>query len=111
MNNETKQTDALDELIIQISHLQDIADTLYKLRNDNMFRFLSKNARNALLDGLMEKSGSVEDAAKATHRAIKKVKRERLPDEVADLLLADLRHHAIAFAPIVTGVPADDVDE
>lgn len=108
MTNETKQTDALDELIKQLGQLDRITSSLYKLRNDNMFRFLSKDARNSLLDGLMEKSGAVEDAAKATHRALKKIKRERLPEEVADMLLAGLRHEAIAYVPVVTGVPVTD---
>lgn len=111
MTNVTKQIDALDELIHQIDNLSDIASALYKLRNDNMFRFLSKDTRNKFLDGLMEKSGAVEDAAKAAHRAIKKIKRERLPDEVADLLLRDLRHHAIVATPVVVGVPASEDDD
>lgn len=114
MTDETKMnatSDSLDELIKQIDHINIIAAELYKLRNDNMFRFLSKNARNELLNGLMEKSGSVEDAAKAAHRVLKKIKRERLPEEVADLLLCDHRRHAIAFAPVVVGVPVSEDDD
>jgi hypothetical protein len=97
----SQENEALNELLEQFDKLTGIIDELYKLKRDNMFRYLSKNARNTLLTGLMESSGAVEDAAKATYRAIKKVKRERLPEEVADLLLVGNRNEAIAFAPVV----------
>ena len=101
---------ALAELIAQLDDLNTIVEQISKLRSDNLFRFLSKAARNQLLDGLMEKSGAVEDAARAAFRSIKKIKRERLPEEVADLLLAGRRELAIVCKPQVTGI-APDIDE
>jgi hypothetical protein len=70
-----------------------------------MFRYLSKDGRNKLLLGLMESSGAVEDAAKATYRSFKKVKRERIPEGVADLLLFGNISEAIAYSPVITGTP------
>jgi hypothetical protein len=97
---------ALNELIDQLNNLDRLVADLNSLNNDNMFRYLSKNARNKLMTGLMESSGAVEDAAKATYRSFKKVKRERIPEEVADLLLAGNLDAAIAYAPVVTGTQA-----
>jgi hypothetical protein len=94
---------ALAELNAQLDDLNALVVRINQLRGDNMFRYLSKNSRNALLGSLMEKSGSVEDAARATFRALKKVKRERLPEEVADFLLAGRRDLALVCSPQVTG--------
>ena len=101
----SQENAALDELIDQLYNLNEITDKLYVLKRDNILRYLSKNARNKLLIGLMESSGAVEDAAKATYRSIKKVKRERIPEEVADLLLAGHRYEAIAYDPVIAGTP------
>ena len=103
---------ALAELNAQLDDLTSIVVQINKLRADNLFRFLSKQARNQLLTGLMEKSGAVEDSARAAYRALKKTKRERLPEEVADLLLAGRRELAIACNPSVTGQPTtNEADE
>ena len=98
---------ALNELVNQLYKLSEIVNGLNKLKKDNMFRYLSKNARNKLLLDMMETSGAVEDAAKATYRSIKKVKRERMPEEVSDLLLTGDLHAAIACNPVVTGALPD----
>lgn len=105
-NTNELNNDALTELNIQLQSLTNIVDKINDLQRDNLFRYLSKNARNALLVGLMEKSGAVEDAAKATYRSIKKGKRERLPESVADLLITNERLDAIACNPFVTGTPS-----
>lgn len=102
---------ALAELCTQLDDLNMIVGRIRNLRGNNLFRFLSKTTRNQLLDGLMEKSGSVEDAARAVFRSIKKVKRERLPEEVADLLLAGRRDLAVICKPQVTGTPTVVDDE
>jgi len=79
---------ALAELVAQLEDLNETVNTIVRLRSNNIFRFLSKPARNTLIYGMLEKAGSVEDAAKAAFRSIKKNKRERLPEEVADAMIA-----------------------
>jgi hypothetical protein len=101
----TPDLDALTELMNQALELNVIIETLRVLKRDNMFRYLSKQSRNELLNDLMETSGAVEDASKATVRAFKKIKRERVPDMVIDFLLGDYREAAIAFVPEITGTP------
>jgi len=103
MDPRINDDEALQELVAQMEDLQSVVDTIVRLRSDNLFRYLSKPARNILLSGLIEKSGTVEDAAKATYRAIKKTKRENLPDEIADLLLTGRKDLAIVVSPFVTG--------
>jgi hypothetical protein len=98
----------LQDLIIQIEDLVFIVERIARLRDDNLFRFLSKQSRNELLQGLVEKSGSVDDAAKAAHRSLKKIKRERLPENIADLLLSGQRQHAVAAAVTVSGNPVSE---
>ena len=110
MSDVNTQNDALKELVKQVEKLNFIVNQLNKTHNhDNMFRFLSKNARNELLAGIMETSGAVEDAAKATYRSMKRVKRERLPEEVADLMLVNRRDDALAFMPTVTRTPTSSI--
>lgn len=62
---------ALQELVDQLSDLNGIVDQIVRLRSDGgFFRYLSKNSRNALLHGLIEKSADVHDAAKAAFRTV-----------------------------------------
>jgi hypothetical protein len=90
---------ALLELETQMLKMADILSTLLPLYDDNMFRYLSKQSRNELLNDLMEVSGAVEDATKASVRVFKKIKRERVPDVVVDFLLADDYNSARDFVP------------
>lgn len=102
---------ALQELVDQVNDLNGIVDQIVRLRSDGFFRYLSKQSRNTLLHGLLEKSADVHDAAKAAFRTVKKIKRERLPEEIADLLLAGNRQTAMAAAPLITGkAPETDAD-
>lgn len=105
MTNKTVIQDdvALAELNDQLDDLNALVGKINKLRANNLFRFLSKSTRNHLLDGLMEKSGSVEDSARAALRALKKIKREPLPPEVADFLLAGRMDLAVASNPQIVG--------
>jgi len=99
---------AVEELIAQTEELINVINQIHRARSENFFKFLSKQTRNALLQGLLEKSGAVEDAAKATVRALKKgSKRERLPEEIADMLLLGQRQAASACVPTVTGKPTE----
>ena len=106
-DKDTYHDAALGELNAQLDDLNSIVAQINKLRSDNLFRFLSKVSRNELLTALMEKSGSVEDAARAAFRSLKKIKRQRLPDEIADLLLSGRRDLAIVANPYVIGAPIE----
>jgi hypothetical protein len=73
----TANTDALVSIIGQLTDLQ---------RSGN-FKYASKIARNALLHGLLDQVDEVSGAAKEAVQQLKKVKRERVPDQVVDVLL------------------------
>ena len=78
---------ALRELEKQLNILTETVATIIRLRDENMFRFLSKKSRNELTVRMVETAGSVDDAAKAAFRALKKHKRIRVPEELTDLLI------------------------
>lgn len=97
---------ALQELVAQLDDLNTVVNQLVRLRGNNVFRFLSKPARNSLIYGMLEKAGNVEDAAKAAFRSIKKNKREPLPTELADILVAA----SAGLRPIVIDAFAADAE-
>ena len=90
---------ALRELEKQLNILTDTVATIVRLREENVLRFLSKKARNDLTIRMVETSGSVDDAAKAAFKALKKHKRIRVPEELTDMLIKS------------NTVEAGDVDE
>lgn len=106
MNIVVEDDVALQELALQLEDLNSIVNQIIKMRSDNMFRFLSKKSRNEILDSMIEKTGAVEDASKAAVRSIRKTKRIPLPDEIADLLIANRRHIAVAAMPDISGSPS-----
>jgi hypothetical protein len=87
-DNSVHEDVALAELVAQLESLNETVNAIVRLRSNNVFRFLSKPTRNTLIYGMLEQAGVVEDAAKAAFRSIKKNKRVRLPEEVADALIA-----------------------
>lgn len=110
-DQDTYNDAALGELNAQLDDLNAVVAQINRLRADNLFRFLSKAARNELMTALMDKSGAVEDAARAAFRALKKNKRQRLPDEIADLLLSGRRDLAIVANPEIIGAPVKTAEE
>lgn len=68
----------------------DFSDHIQKIRlmqENGFFKFASKPTRNALLTGLLDQVSAMEETTKVAFRSLKKVKRERVPDEVVDTLL------------------------
>lgn len=78
---------AINELYASACTYSVLINQLKLLLEANQFRHLSKAKRNEMLDALLNQAGELEDAAKAAHRGLKKVRREHLPDDVADALI------------------------
>lgn len=83
----TENHDAISEVSAQLNALNDTINKINLLYSEGMFKYLSKNARNELLNELIEHVGAFEDASKAAVRTLKKIKRERLPESISDLLV------------------------
>ena len=82
------------------------------LREKKMFRFLSKNQRNQLINNVVELTECLFDSAKRTRQLIKKDKRQRTPDEIIDLLLMKNRASAESLSSIYGAQPeVGDADE
>ena len=82
-----------------------------ELRDDKMFRFLSKPARNALIQDMIELSECVYDSAKRARNLLKKDKRVRVPDEIIDLLIKSDLVKARAVSDVFSTTSTDDSDE
>ena len=77
----------LDKLTALLEQTLENVKTISVLRKHDMFRFLSKKARNDLMLEMRENGASIEELAKGAFTALKKNKRVRVPDEVVDALL------------------------
>lgn len=75
------------DFVVRAQALLQLAEALVSLQSEDLFKSLSKKTRNELLEALLEKSREIEEASRATHRALKHVKRERLPEDLADDLI------------------------
>ena len=79
---------------VVLADLSDLAEDLLnlvtqiqRLQENGFFQYASKKTRNELLNGLLDKAGSVDETAKVAFRALKKVKRQHVPEEIVDALL------------------------
>jgi hypothetical protein len=66
-----------------LSHVTQIQ----RLQENGFFQYTSKKTRNDLLNGLLEKADAIDEGCKGAFRALKKVKRQHVPEEVVDALL------------------------
>ena len=85
----TKAANVLEDLIQLADEFADHVDKIRLLQLAGNFRYASKEFRNEMLNGLMSKIDILDETTKVTFRALKKVKRERVPDSFVDSLLAD----------------------
>jgi hypothetical protein len=106
MNQEVTNDDVIiQDLVDNVTDLVFVVDQIKRLHDDGLFKYLSKASRNSLMQGLLDKAGAVDEITKVAFRSLKKIKRERVPEEVVDLLIAGDRNRAVAFRPTVTGNP------
>ena len=102
----------LDKLTALLEQTLENVKTISVLRKHDMFRFLSKKARNDLMLEMRENGASIEELAKRAFTALKKNKRVRVPDEVVDALLVGNDEQAKTISKIFTSVnQEEDEDE
>lgn len=103
----------LDKLTGQLEKLTTTVSTLKTLRKNDMFRFLSKKARNELTEEMVEMASCVQETAKNVFRALKKNKRQRVPEDIVDALLVKNEEQALAISKLITtlNTPSDDDEE
>ena len=85
---------AVQTLVDTIDDLATTVNTIQTALSNGMFKYLSKGTRNELFDKLLEQAGATEDTTKAVFRQLKKVKRERIPEQLTDNLIVGVRPHA-----------------
>ena len=81
--------ESLDELadIIEKSYFR-IASIRGLVKSD-VFKYISKGARNTMLTELMDSSADIMDGTKNIHKLLRKIKRERPPEAIVDKSLID----------------------
>lgn len=78
---------ALADLREKVSDLHNSVSFLEGMRDDGFFKYLSKQRRNDLLNRLMDDAEVIRELIRAAHGGLKKIKRERIPEEVLDQLI------------------------
>lgn len=76
-----------NEVVQLLEEQRAVVDNFINLLEFDTFKFLSKTGRNEGLQLLIKQGPAIEDASKALFRALKKVRREHMSDEVADAAL------------------------
>jgi hypothetical protein len=102
---------SLKDLVDRINELSNVANTLLELRQEDMFRFLSKKSRNDLVQRLLEHSDEVLEASRASFRNLKRDKRVRVPDEVTDLMILGKRDAAVTIGQMSRTSEVEDGEE
>lgn len=92
--DEPQQAGDKEPLDLALADLFESADlfvrqvlTLQRLRDDGFFKHISKGRRNELLHGIVEAADKNRDLARAVQQSMKKIKRERIAEEVLDKIL------------------------
>lgn len=77
----------LNDLEMMANDFSDHVQGLRLMQENGFFKYASKECRNELLDGMLSKVDNLDETTKVAFRALKKVKRERVPDRLVDTLL------------------------
>lgn len=87
-NKSTVDVDVvLNDLEIMANNFSDHVQGLRLMQENGFFRFASKECRNTLLKSLLDRVDELDETTKVAFRALKRVKRERVPDSLVDSLL------------------------
>jgi hypothetical protein len=77
----------LNDLEMMANNFSDHVQGLRLMQENGFFKYASKECRNELLDGMLAKVDTLDETTKVAFRALKRVKRERVPDHLVDTLL------------------------
>ena len=102
---------ALAGLCDTLNQLCSVVATVVALQEEHMFRYLSKDKRNELLDAMHDLSADVTLSGKASFKAMKKVRRCKVPEQVVDSLLFEDWEAAVNFKGLVEDEVEDGVTD
>ena len=92
--DDTATKGPIADVDVVLNDLEQMADDFFAhvqrirmLQENGFFKFASKNSRNAMMSAMVDQSRDLEELSKVAFRSLKKVKRERVPEEVVDNLL------------------------
>lgn len=77
----------LNDLEMMANDFSDHVQGLRLMQENGFFKFASKDCRNELLDGMLSRVDTLDETTKVAFRALKRVKRERVPNQIVDSLL------------------------
>lgn len=81
---------AVQSLVDTIDELATVVTIIQRALGDGLFKHLSKDARNKLFNGMLNRASDVHDATKAVFHLLKKIKREPLPDNIRDAMITGI---------------------
>lgn len=92
--DDTATKGPIADVDVVLNDLEQMADDFFAhvqrirmLQENGFFKFASKNSRNEMMSAMVDQSRDLEELSKVAFRSLKKVKRERVPEEVVDSLL------------------------
>ena len=92
--DDTATKGPIADVDVVLNDLEQMADDFFAhvqrirmLQENGFFKFASKNTRNEMMSAMVDQSRDLEELSKVAFRSLKKVKRERVPEEVVDNLL------------------------
>jgi len=78
---------ALNDLNNIVAGIQDHIEDLQYLQDADTFKYVSKSTRNSKLNELVDLGDRAREAIRGCYELLRRVKREPLPDQIADLAL------------------------
>lgn len=77
----------LNDLEMLANDFSDQVQQLRLMQENGFFRYASKECRNKMLKEMLDNAAQLDETARIAQRALKRVKRERVPDSLVDGLL------------------------
>lgn len=75
--------------LLEMSYeFSELVTQIQTLQSNNFFKHLSKDTRNTLLEKVSSDVESIKDLSRVVLSGLKKVKRERISDELLDQILS-----------------------
>jgi len=77
----------LNDLEMMANNFSDHIQRIRLMQENGFFKYASKECRNEMLDSLLKQVDVLDETTKVAFRSLKKIKRERVPDNLVDSLL------------------------
>lgn len=77
----------LNDLEILVDDFAELLRVIRTMQENGFFRYATKATRNTLLDQMLKGVNDIDETTKVARGALRKIKRERVPEELVDLFL------------------------